>query len=202
MACPPGRKPPEPQHLEEFLNRYSTPKSGQSGGSADSSDAEGDSMDSEKKSFVAKFIAQFESKSPKKNAFLKRRDSLEKARNSLRIYKERKRRGSLTKVHSPAQTTMTSKLDSVDGHGRDGLGAAGSLDALSSSPQFGKRSAFAMHDPKPVNIASTAKQVCSTRIIIIIVIGFLFPPSSHSSFNQNPVSQQPSKPLNYLLYSG
>lgn len=87
---------------------------------------------------------------------------MEKARDSVRLYKERKRKPLIPKSqHSPSQV-MTMKLNAADNHeGPDihSLGVPSSVDIAASSPMDGKTSAFAMHDSKPVNIASAARQV-------------------------------------------
>ena len=174
MACLPGRKPPEHQSIETFFEAYSQLNSGHSDGYFESERQE---INDGAKSIVTKFIAQFESHSRKSNAFLLRRDSLEKARNSLRLYRGNKSRPSLSKVPPPNQVQAMSSSTSdglqINGtqphsiansmssdHGTQPHSIASSISA-DLSPQVSRKSAFAMHDPTPINIASNsaAKQV-------------------------------------------
>ncbi len=116
----------------------------QSSGSIDEDDT--------KLSSVAKAIAVFESNKPKQNEFLVRRDSLEKARNSLRLYKEKKR---TTVIHSDdySDSPKTTPLKTASGSRKTSVGnsTSGAATAVGSSASTGaKNSAFSMLDPAPV----------------------------------------------------
>ena len=111
---------------------------------------------------MTKFIAQFESKIPKRSAFLLRRDSLEKATNSMRLYKENKKRPSVPKNFSPSQTRRPylpgAEASEIDDPHPPSLPSSNDAGI---SPQVTRKSAFAMPDPKPISISnSAAKQVC------------------------------------------
>ena len=163
VACPQGRKPPVVQDIEN----YSPGKFSDGGGDHSKRRAStGFSDDDEENpSAVARAIKQFESKKPRKSEFLERRDSLEKARNSLRLYKEKKRStmfggsstgspgtqsgASSSPSLSKVMMTTPAKKRSEDVAKSHGLG--GSLDSL-TSPRMNKASAFSMPDPKSVSI--------------------------------------------------
>ena len=146
-ACSPGRKPPRKNILSpQTEDNIFGLKNRQSGWSSDE--------DASKLSAVAKTIAQFECRSPKKNEFLLRRDSVEKARNSLRLYKE-KRRSSITHSDeyfgSPKLSSLSS--DSFDSPssgstvGSTGLDVASQFLPSQGSPSLAKKPAFSMPDP-------------------------------------------------------
>ena len=161
MACAPGRKPPDPHNIDTFFEELYSSNGNQSDADAVLNQALKD--EDGKKSIVTKFIAQFESQSRKTSAFLLRRDSLEKARNSLRLYKTNKKRPSLSKAIQPSNEKT---LDASPSEGLllDSSQLTGVVNSHSAdpSPEVKRKSAFAMHDPTPVNIASTSasKQVC------------------------------------------
>ena len=176
VACPQGRKPPVVQDIEN----YSPGKFSDGGGDLSKRRAStGFSDDDEENpSAVARAIKQFESKNPRKSEFLQRRDSLEKARNSLRLYKEKKRStmfgGGSTgspSTHSGASsgpspgkvsmTTTPAKKRSEDVAKSHGLG--GSLDSL-TSPRMNKTSAFSMPDPKSVSIITPNRSQKLSRL--------------------------------------
>jgi len=166
VACSVGRKPPDPQNIDTFFEELYSSK----GNQPDADDVLNQALKDEngKKSIVTKFIAQFESQSRKTSAFLLRRDSLEKARNSLRLYKTNKSRSSLYKVIHPGHEKLSKAIHpghekTLDASPSESLlldssqftGIANSQSA-DSSPDVNRKSAFAMHDPTPVNIASTS----------------------------------------------
>ena len=176
VACPQGRKPPVVQDIEN----YSPGKFSDGGGDhAKRRASTGFSDDDEgNPSAVARAIKQFESKNPRKNEFLERRDSLEKARNSLRLYKEKKRSsmfggGSTGSPGTPSSassgpspgkvsvTTTPAKKRSEDVARSHGLG--GSLDSL-TSPRMKKASAFSMPDPKSVSIITPNRSQKLSRL--------------------------------------
>lgn len=177
VACPQGRKPPVIQDIEN----YSPGKFSDGGGdhSKRRSSTGFSDDDEENPSAVARAIKQFESNKPKRNAFLERRDSLEKARNSLRLYKDKKRSAmfgggstgspgtpsSASSGPSPGKASMTTttpaKKRNEDVSRNNGLG--GSLDSL-TSPRMSKQSAFSMPDPKSVSIITPNRSQKLSRL--------------------------------------
>ena len=159
MACAPGRKPPERQDIDKFFEEFSSSRSNLSELSSDL--GQGQKEEGGMKSLVTKFIAQFESQSRRTSAFLLRRDSLERARNSLRLYKGNKKRPPLPKATPVTQDqTVHSASKELPMDALPPLSMPNSQDA-GFSPQVPKKSMFALYDPTPINIASTtaAKQV-------------------------------------------
>lgn len=161
MACAPGRTPPERQDIDTFFEEFSTSRGNLSEASSDLGQRQNE--DGGAKSIVTKFIAQFESQSRRTSAFLLRRDSLERARNSLRLYKENKKRPPLSKAIPVVQdqTVHVSASEELPTDDSQPLSMSKAQNA-DFSPQVSKKPAFAMYDPTPINIASTsaAKQVC------------------------------------------
>ena len=181
VACPPGRKPPLPQDvantslMRDNQSNTSTSK--------DSTDKETEET-AEEKSAVARAIAQFESKSPKRTAFLLRRDSLEKVSNSLRLYKEKKRAPVARSIAPAANANWASGSRQVEARSFEGQQSSSSGDMAysldqSQSPSMSKRPAFSMNDPKPVTytngnrtggfdvVVREPKEVCLLVILCI-----------------------------------